>query len=245
MGATCSHYVEDPAICDDVGEPKGQCANCGEKWYDHDMTSTEYKSIREKLGLTQAALAARWVSRGKPSTLARTARKSRKRPVSQSCLFLPRTIKAGHNASSVAGSADEKDHEKQMRPASRPPPGSRARHPRSRSPRHRRAPRRPAAPRRGSLAPPRACPALVGSKAPVSKRRSAARAASRSPRGVGAGPPLPGVSPWPGPCGRRGFWGAGPSGFATSPPRSSCRGRIRRLRRPIVELPAPPCSPRF
>lgn len=59
MDANCSHYVEDPAICDDVGEPKGQCANCGEKWYDHDMTSTEYKSIREKLGLTQAALAAR------------------------------------------------------------------------------------------------------------------------------------------------------------------------------------------
>jgi hypothetical protein len=31
----CSSYEEDPAICDDMGEPKGQCVHCGYKWFDH------------------------------------------------------------------------------------------------------------------------------------------------------------------------------------------------------------------
>ena len=31
----CRNYVEDPAICYDDGEPKGQCLNCGAKWYEH------------------------------------------------------------------------------------------------------------------------------------------------------------------------------------------------------------------
>jgi hypothetical protein len=31
----CTQYVEDAAICDDTGEPKGQCLNCGAKWDKH------------------------------------------------------------------------------------------------------------------------------------------------------------------------------------------------------------------
>lgn len=31
----CSNYVEDPCICDSCGEPKGQCARCGAKWFEH------------------------------------------------------------------------------------------------------------------------------------------------------------------------------------------------------------------
>lgn len=33
--APCSAYLEDWAVCDDTGEPKGQCSHCGNKWYDH------------------------------------------------------------------------------------------------------------------------------------------------------------------------------------------------------------------
>ncbi len=33
----CKVYVEDPYICDDVGEPKGQCLTCGAKWYEHNL----------------------------------------------------------------------------------------------------------------------------------------------------------------------------------------------------------------
>jgi hypothetical protein len=36
----CQEYLEDPAICDDMGEPKGQCANCGDKWYNHSISDT-------------------------------------------------------------------------------------------------------------------------------------------------------------------------------------------------------------
>lgn len=35
--SNCSNYIEDPFICDDVGEPKGQCVNCGHKWYEHSV----------------------------------------------------------------------------------------------------------------------------------------------------------------------------------------------------------------
>ena len=31
----CNKYAEDQFICDDVGEPKGQCARCGFKWFEH------------------------------------------------------------------------------------------------------------------------------------------------------------------------------------------------------------------
>ena len=31
----CPQYAEDPYICDDTGEPKGQCGYCGGKWYEH------------------------------------------------------------------------------------------------------------------------------------------------------------------------------------------------------------------
>lgn len=36
MKTNCKDYVEDPFVCDSQGEPKGQCCNCGYKWYDHD-----------------------------------------------------------------------------------------------------------------------------------------------------------------------------------------------------------------
>lgn len=31
----CQEFAEDLCVCDDVGEPKGQCANCGAKYYEH------------------------------------------------------------------------------------------------------------------------------------------------------------------------------------------------------------------
>jgi hypothetical protein len=34
----CTKYIEDFAVCDDIGEPKGQCINCGYKWYEHNLT---------------------------------------------------------------------------------------------------------------------------------------------------------------------------------------------------------------
>lgn len=35
MKTNCKNYVEDPCVCDDFGEPKGQCMSCGYKWYEH------------------------------------------------------------------------------------------------------------------------------------------------------------------------------------------------------------------
>jgi len=37
MMTDCGCYVEDPYICDDLGEPKGQCQMCGSKWYEHTL----------------------------------------------------------------------------------------------------------------------------------------------------------------------------------------------------------------
>ncbi len=31
----CNNFEEDPFVCDDVGEPKGQCIHCGFKDWDH------------------------------------------------------------------------------------------------------------------------------------------------------------------------------------------------------------------
>lgn len=31
----CKKYEEDHAICDDTGEPKGQCGHCGDKYFAH------------------------------------------------------------------------------------------------------------------------------------------------------------------------------------------------------------------
>lgn len=33
----CLNYVEDPYVCygDEEASPKGQCINCGAKWYEH------------------------------------------------------------------------------------------------------------------------------------------------------------------------------------------------------------------
>ncbi len=31
----CSEFIEDQNVCFDFGEPKGQCLNCGSKWYQH------------------------------------------------------------------------------------------------------------------------------------------------------------------------------------------------------------------
>lgn len=33
----CKEYIENPFVCDDVGEPKGQCVHCGAKWYEHNL----------------------------------------------------------------------------------------------------------------------------------------------------------------------------------------------------------------
>jgi hypothetical protein len=49
----CSNYEEDPFICDMGGEPKGQCANCGEKWFHHDLNALP-ESDRESARLIQA-----------------------------------------------------------------------------------------------------------------------------------------------------------------------------------------------
>lgn len=35
MPGPCLAYREDVAVCDDVGEPKGQCFNCGFKEHEH------------------------------------------------------------------------------------------------------------------------------------------------------------------------------------------------------------------
>jgi hypothetical protein len=40
----CPQYVEDQCVCDDDGEPKGQCAVCGAKWYEHPLWHFEYGS---------------------------------------------------------------------------------------------------------------------------------------------------------------------------------------------------------
>jgi len=37
--APCSAFFEDWAVCDDMGEPKGQCLHCGYKWYDHALAA--------------------------------------------------------------------------------------------------------------------------------------------------------------------------------------------------------------
>lgn len=37
MMSDCTSYEEDQFICDDVGQPKGQCAYCGYKWYEHTL----------------------------------------------------------------------------------------------------------------------------------------------------------------------------------------------------------------
>lgn len=41
----CKNYIEDWTVCDDMGEPKGQCSNCGAKWYEH---SIEFLSGADK-----------------------------------------------------------------------------------------------------------------------------------------------------------------------------------------------------
>lgn len=38
MMTDCQDYIEDPCICYDFGEPKGQCRNCGYAWYEHDVS---------------------------------------------------------------------------------------------------------------------------------------------------------------------------------------------------------------
>ena len=50
LNRNCFWYTEDPAICDDIGEPKGQCAHCGAKWYEHDLRAlpeSERESARQ------------------------------------------------------------------------------------------------------------------------------------------------------------------------------------------------------
>lgn len=53
MENDCKQYVEDPCICYGDGEPKGQCATCGAKWWDHELDALphidrqNYHEIRE------------------------------------------------------------------------------------------------------------------------------------------------------------------------------------------------------
>ena len=35
----CPVYLEDSSVCDSEGETKGQCRNCGAKWYEHDLNA--------------------------------------------------------------------------------------------------------------------------------------------------------------------------------------------------------------
>jgi hypothetical protein len=35
--SNCLWYAENPYVCDDCGDPKGQCLYCGAKWYEHDL----------------------------------------------------------------------------------------------------------------------------------------------------------------------------------------------------------------
>ena len=42
----CNNFVEDLCVCDDCGEPKGQCANCGYMEHEHTNTrETDRKAI--------------------------------------------------------------------------------------------------------------------------------------------------------------------------------------------------------
>lgn len=59
-------YVEDACVCDDTGEPKGQCSNCGAKWYEHDLkvlsgpdkeSATHIQKIR---GIAPAFVLSEW-----------------------------------------------------------------------------------------------------------------------------------------------------------------------------------------
>ena len=49
----CSAYLEDWAVCDDTGEPKGQCSHCGYKWYDHALDALP-ENERESAARIQA-----------------------------------------------------------------------------------------------------------------------------------------------------------------------------------------------
>lgn len=35
LAGKCFDYVEDTAICDGAGDPKGQCVHCGGPWHEH------------------------------------------------------------------------------------------------------------------------------------------------------------------------------------------------------------------
>jgi nucleoside 2-deoxyribosyltransferase len=53
----CNQYVEDPSVTCDFGEPKGQCGNCGDKWYNHRLETLPYderESAAEHQGLQYA-----------------------------------------------------------------------------------------------------------------------------------------------------------------------------------------------
>lgn len=46
----CSDYIECVTVCDDLGEPKGQCVNCGAKWYEHRLgvlSGDDYRSAKQ------------------------------------------------------------------------------------------------------------------------------------------------------------------------------------------------------
>jgi len=45
----CAEYHEDPYVCDSGGEPKGQCAICGAKWFEHVITALPLEEIESAL----------------------------------------------------------------------------------------------------------------------------------------------------------------------------------------------------
>jgi hypothetical protein len=49
----CKEYREDPCICDDTGEPKGQCANCGYKWFEHKLEALPVEEQESALALQE------------------------------------------------------------------------------------------------------------------------------------------------------------------------------------------------
>jgi len=48
---SCNHYEEDSCVCDDMGEPKGQCVHCGDKWYNHPLNSLSGEDLESAIAI--------------------------------------------------------------------------------------------------------------------------------------------------------------------------------------------------
>jgi hypothetical protein len=47
----CQKYVEDPFVCYGDGDPKGQCQNCGAKWFEHRVEALPEEDRESALGV--------------------------------------------------------------------------------------------------------------------------------------------------------------------------------------------------